>query len=321
MKNRRSEIYLEVIPGFMGEMLYLLRYSEVALKSHRVRNRFLSAMISHLEDLLVADGIEAGITSEWGRIFLRGPASASYAIRRCFGVVSYSPVERCEASVPIIARKATELAGQLIHEGMSFAIRARRTGTHTFTSQVIAVESGRAILEALDPDGDGTIRVDLGKPDIEIFIEVRQKDAYLFTERFPGPGGLPFGTQGTVWARLSTRDDALAAYLLMKRGCLVKVVLDDEISSDAEEYIHILKRFDPHLRPVHSSEAMRDPEHRPVVVGWRYRDLVKNMDNLNRKGVLLTPLVGFDDEMIEELDRSVRALSGFADGISPTGAC
>jgi thiamine biosynthesis protein ThiI len=33
----------------------------------------------------------------------------------------------------------------------------------------------------------------LTEPDIEIFIEVRNDKAFIFTEKIKGPGGLPMG--------------------------------------------------------------------------------------------------------------------------------
>ena len=64
--------------------------------------------------------------------------------------------------------------------------------------------------------------VDLSNPDLEIFIEVRDNDTYIYHEKIPGPGGLPLGTQGKVVVLLSSGiDSPVAAYLMMKRGCQV----------------------------------------------------------------------------------------------------
>ena len=64
--------------------------------------------------------------------------------------------------------------------------------------------------------------VDLTNPELTIYIEVRDNDAYIFHEKIQGPGGLPLGTQGKVISLVSSGiDSPVATYLMMKRGCQV----------------------------------------------------------------------------------------------------
>src|SRR5262249_22656678 len=65
-------------------------------------------------------------------------------------------------------------------------------------------------------------RVDLTRPDVNVFVEVMPGQAFVYGDRRPGPGGLPVGTGGTVTALLSGGiDSPVAAWRLMKRGCRV----------------------------------------------------------------------------------------------------
>ena len=76
-------------------------------------------------------------------------------------------------------------------------------------------------------------KVDLKNPDIEIFVEVRNDDCYIYTEKISGPGGLPIGTAGTILCLLSGGiDSAVAAWMMMKRGC--KIVFFHAKMSDNE---------------------------------------------------------------------------------------
>ena len=97
-----------------------------------------------------------------------------------------------------------------------FAIKCRRVGTHDVSSQEIAAYCGSVVKNVVDAP------VDLSNPDLTIFVEVRDDDAYIFHEKIKGPGGLPLGTQGKVVCLISSGiDSPVSAYLMMKRGCEV----------------------------------------------------------------------------------------------------
>src|SRR3972149_3131214 len=56
-------------------------------------------------------------------------------------------------------------------------------------------------------------KVDLTRPELTIFIEVLSKEAFFYTEKFQGQGGLPVGTGGKVACLLSGGiDSPIAAY-------------------------------------------------------------------------------------------------------------
>src|SRR2546428_11806810 len=97
--------------------------------------------------------------------------------------------------------------------GKTFALRTRRVGTHPFTSQDLARELGDVVRLA-----HPGVRVNLSHPDIEIHIEVRQNRAFVFREIWPGPGGLPLGSQGRGLAGVKNRDGMVAAWMGVKRG-------------------------------------------------------------------------------------------------------
>ena len=71
----------------------------------------------------------------------------------------------------------------LINTRTTFAVRCRRTGQHEFTSQEMAAFAGSVILKNTGAS------VDLGNPDMEIHIEVRDQETYIYHRVIPGPGG------------------------------------------------------------------------------------------------------------------------------------
>ncbi len=208
----------------------LVRYDEIALKSKKVRTRYEQILVKNISSMLNADGCKySAITREMGRVFIHSEdADALKSAVKVFGVVSASPVYACEPTLESASELCSEAAGN-IQEGQAFAIRARRAGNHDFTSRDIAVACGNAVLEL-----DKNIRVDLDNPDVEIFVEIRQKRAYVFTGSIKGVGGLPLGTQGKMVALISGGiDSPVAAWLMMKRGCeIVPLYLNNEPFSD-----------------------------------------------------------------------------------------
>ncbi len=210
----------------------LVRYDELALKSKRVRTRYEQILVKNLKAMLNAQGCSfSGITREMGRIFVHSSdPGAAVSTSRVFGVVSVSPAYTCEPTLTSAAVLCSEIADAIIRNGQSFAIRARRAGNHDFTSRDIAVTCGDAVMKKIER----CISVDLDNPDIEIFVELRQKKGYVFTESVRGVGGLPLGTQGKMVALISGGiDSPVAAWLMMKRGCeIVPLYLNNDPFSD-----------------------------------------------------------------------------------------
>lgn len=203
--------------------LLLIRHGEIGLKSHAVRNRFENALSQRLEQALVRREVEAIVTRAPARHYVETDdlEGAADAVRHVFGITTFSPAVRVDASLDTLVSAAADYAKTWWPEGAeSFAIRPRRTGTHPFTSQELGKEAGSGVYVAMRREGV-PVRVDLDKPDFALTIEVRGKDAYLHHQKYPGPGGLPLGTQGRMVVHLDSADAAAAAYLMMRRGAQV----------------------------------------------------------------------------------------------------
>ena len=126
------------------------------------------------------------IRREWGRIFIETKdARAAEAAADVFGVVSTSPALSVEPTLESAAAVCAALAKDLVLEGESFAIRARRSGTHSFSSTDIGRTCGDAVWSILEKEGKHP-RVNLSSPDKEIFVEMRQNLAYVYLRTFKG---------------------------------------------------------------------------------------------------------------------------------------
>jgi thiamine biosynthesis protein ThiI len=188
---------------------------------------------------------------ERGLLWASGPVAPS-VLGRVFGVASFSEVVFC----PLDELEASALAYADAHGiggAATFAVRVRRSGKHAFRSPEKAAELGGAILEA-----HPALRVDLGCPDFELFVEIRDDRCYLYHEVVAGPGGLPEGVEGTLVALVSGGiDSPVAAYMMMRRGCRIvplyvglEPYLDEDALEKTRAVLEVLRGYDPDLELV-----------------------------------------------------------------------
>lgn len=278
----------------------LVRYAEVGLKSTGVRRYFESILIDNMLTALASHGLEALVTSEQGRIYVTTDriVDALPIIRRVFGVASVSPALVGDSAMEEMQRLAAEYARQVLKEGQSFAVKARREGNHPYKSMDVGREVGSAIFLANEDKG---VRVDLTRPDVTFYVEVREKKAYLFSEYLSGPGGLPMGSQGKAVAVVEDERDALAAWMLMKRGCRVIVHAPSPFAP-----FFLLKEWDPKLKVVISSDlprTVRESKALAVVYGCTLQEM-EAIRALPSEPPAFFPLMAMEeDEVLKHLEK------------------
>jgi thiamine biosynthesis protein ThiI len=224
--------------------LLLVRYGELALKSPPVRREFESTLRRNILDLFVGASLEGRVRGDHGHMYVESSDSerAIRLVSRVFGVTSVSVVHEVPTDRAQITARLLEYAEPRLPKGARFAVRARRTGQHPFTSQELARDLGGDIFDRF-PDRE--LKVDLDHPEVELHVEVRGPRTYLYSDRLPGPGGLPLGVAGRLVALVDGPRGALGAYLMMKRGCRVGFVAPPAGGSLAAD---VLSRYDPHAR-------------------------------------------------------------------------
>jgi len=273
--------------------LLLVRYAEMGLKGPGIRRHFERVLIHNMMVALAQERVEAFIESQYGRLFVATgqPQEAATVLRRVFGISSLSVVNECTSDEGEIRKLSLEVAAPLLKDGGSFKVDARRNGTHPYTSMQLAARAGEEIFEALKPRG---VHVDLHRPDLVVYVEVRDRRAYVFSEYLDGPGGLPMGSQGKVVAVIEMRRDALAAWMMMKRGCRALLLGDDA------EALSILTRWDPEPRRISGNlvKEVRNSKASGVVVGWDLEE-VESAPIMDVDVPVYHPLVGMSKEEIE----------------------
>ncbi len=193
----------------------LIRYGELALKSRYVRNTFENQLRRNIKAACTQKKLSTTIHQLHGRLFVETNdiTSVSKVLSHIFGIVSFSPVSTTSATLADLQEHLAAYARPQLNSKISFALRIKRSGTHDYTSQQAAEHLGAFLQKQTNAS------VDLTNPDKEFFIEIRDQQAYLFSEKIAGPGGLPYNTQGPVCILVTRPQSLLAAWFLMRRGC------------------------------------------------------------------------------------------------------
>lgn len=201
--------------------MYIVRYSEIGLKGRKARTEMENLLVRNVKKSLSNHGVEATARKESGRILIypeRENEEAESAIGSTIGVKSFS---RCTEYQAGSFEEIVEIAKSQFSEavrGKTFAVRSRRAGNQNFTSMDIDRAVGSALY-------DYSAGVDLHNPDIEIGIEIRDSDLFLFDSIIRGPGGLPLGSQGKLISMMSGGiDSPVATWMMMKRGSPCDIV-------------------------------------------------------------------------------------------------
>jgi thiamine biosynthesis protein ThiI len=226
-----------------SEPTVLVASSEFTLKSSPVRRTLEQRLIDDLKVGLTRNGFDGfRMEKDAGRIIVRGAQEAQSAARCCarvFGVAYAAPAMVLPASMNSVLEAIVRLAAKSLKPTQSFAIRAHRATPGPLSRHEIEIKGGSEVLRTLKPEA---VKVDLTSPDVTFFVDLVGDHAYVYNERLTGPGGLPLSSQ---WRMLLILDSGplsiLAAYSMMRRGCLVEPLLP------LSDTTHFFAR-DPQLR-------------------------------------------------------------------------
>ena len=315
-------------------VMFLIRYNELGLKSPRVRSRFQKQLIKNIEDKFLRVDLDCFIDSDWGRIYLHTDDQelGIGLLSSVFGITSVSPVINSSDALDEITETVVHYSRDLLKPGKTFALRTRRTGEHPYTSIGLAEHVGAAILNAYS---DKKLKVNLSNPEVEIFIEVRRNESFIFSESFKGPGGLPLSTQGKVLSIITDDRSYIAAWLMMKRGCRVYPVYfkSNDIKVEAggaepEAQIQLLKGWVQNIR-LKVIDVEKKSKDNFGLVDLNNKEFLNYVQYVNAKGICLScsieifssrvqawksqlplfyPLIGLDEEQVHGLEHIIKVI-------------
>jgi thiamine biosynthesis protein ThiI len=226
--------------------LILIRYSEIWLKSQKVKIRMLKILMDNIKRMLTREGIsfhKYQLSKDSSRIYFFFDNSviqkAIDVCLRVFGIHSLSPALRTSSKLSNIIERTLEVAQDVLGKGDTFALSVKRSGKHEFTSLEVAQTVGKAILDQFP---ELNLKVNLSHPNKTIFIEVRDDFSYVFLDVILNYwGGLPIEYNKKIMVMdIGRLNDLLAGFLLLRRGCEIYPILFD--NSNNEDYTQIWKQ-------------------------------------------------------------------------------
>ncbi len=139
--------------------------------------------------------------------------------KKVFGFAGVTVAACAEKNMEDILRVTKEYIPEKLAGVKTFRCVAKRSDKKfPLSSPEIAAEAGGAILSVMHKN----IKVDLHNPEVEVRVEVREKEAYIHAGQEKGAGGNPPGSAGRGLLLLSGGiDSPVAGFMMAKRGMYV----------------------------------------------------------------------------------------------------
>lgn len=195
--------------------------SEITIKSRPVRKRFTKILETNIKNVLRR--IDEQVTSRmnWDNIEVNtkdnSPENRERLIDalKCIpGVPMFLEVQQSDfIDVHDIFEKTLAVHAEAI-ANKTFCVRAKRTGTHDFNSLKVEQYVGGGLNQAVE-----SAKVKLKNPDVTVYLEIKNKDLFIVTQRHKGLGGFPIATQEDVLSLMSGGfDSGVSSYQMIKKG-------------------------------------------------------------------------------------------------------
>ena len=266
----------------------IIRYGEISLKG---RNRFIfeNRLVENIRNCLNKNKVKFDkIEKPRGRIIVKTNEKCD-ELRKVFGIVSFSYAIETKDTLEDV-NKAVESFVENFDEKIKFRVTGHRIDKRSkLRTDIIQKEIGAFIVEKTNA------KVDLKNYDQEISVEILTGNAFIFDEKINAYGGLPVGVEGTVVCYVENEKDALACWLVMRRGCEA-VVVGEKKPSLLEKYSYGSEiKFIEGKKP-EVFKIMQEEQAKAVVFGDTYDDIAK----IEEEETVLRPLFGWDAKDINK---------------------
>ena len=205
--------------------MFLLKLGEVVLKGLN-RRSFEDRLLTNTRRRMKACG-SFNIYMRQSTIYVEPKndecdMEAAYeACQQIFGVVAVARAVPCEKSVEAIVETAKTYLADAFAQARTFKVESKRADKHFYLNSIqISQTVGGELAEAFP-----AVSVDVHKPDLTVYVEIREKFAYVHAPSVPGAGGLPIGTGGHAVSLLSGGlDSPVSSWMIARRGVELEMV-------------------------------------------------------------------------------------------------
>ncbi|OAB43138.1 tRNA uracil 4-sulfurtransferase ThiI [Paenibacillus antarcticus] len=204
--------------------MLLLRFGEFILKGKN-RRRFENSVFLHVKSVLEPFP-KVELRNEFGRIYvyLNGETAAEpiQVLKKVFGIASISPVIVCKSELEDILETSYRYLDEMnIQESTTFKVSARRVWKKfTHSSHEMNHQVGSHLLKNFE-----MLDVSMKRPALDLRVEIRETETYIFYEVISAVGGFPRGSNGKAMLLLSGGiDSPVAAWSSMRRGLTTECV-------------------------------------------------------------------------------------------------
>ncbi len=193
------------------ERVIIVHYGEIATKGEN-RAFFERKLVEAIRR--VSDG---KVKRRYGRIEVEFSSKATERLAKIPGIRYYGVGYKTPLDLDEIKEATLKVLPQSFN---SFRIDTTRSNkSFPLNSIEVNREIGEFVVKKTGK------KVDLKNPEVTVWIEICDKEAYVYSVRVEGVGGLPVGVAGKVIALISGGiDSPVAAFMAMKRGCEVVAV-------------------------------------------------------------------------------------------------
>lgn len=198
-------------------MTYLAKLGELTLKGSNLQE-FENLLTKNTKKCLAGKNVKIQLRA--GRLYIECEEedcqAVEFTLNHLLGITGWAKTVTCEKSIEAINEAVFEIAKIQAEKGAkTFKIDARRSDKKfPLNSYQICCESAGKV--------ESIMKVDVHKPDVVIYVEVREK-VFVYVDANVGCRGLPVGSSGKGLLLLSGGlDSPVAGYRMLRRGMKIE---------------------------------------------------------------------------------------------------
>ena len=198
-------------------MTYLAKLGELTLKGSNLQE-FENLLTKNTKKCLTGKNVKIQLRA--GRLYIECEEedcqAVEFTLNHLLGITGWAKTVTCEKSIESINDAVFEIAKIQAEKGAkTFKIDARRSDKKfPLNSYQICCESAGKV--------ESIMKVDVHKPDVVIYVEVREK-VFVYVDSNVGCRGLPVGSSGKGLLLLSGGlDSPVAGYRMLRRGMKIE---------------------------------------------------------------------------------------------------